>query len=86
MAKAKTTVYIDEDVFTQVRVAAARRRKRDSAIVEEALRSYLVAGVLDAIHRYQREQSLELSEEAAMELAYRELKALRNEGDRSHAA
>jgi hypothetical protein len=77
MAKAKTTVYIDQDVLRQARVAAARQGKRDSEIVEEALRGYLVGGILDAIHQYQREHRLTMSEDEAMELAYRELKAVR---------
>jgi hypothetical protein len=84
MAKAKTTIYVDEDVLRRTRVAAARRGKRDSEIVEEALRSYLLTDVLQSIWANQREQGLdELSEEAAMELAYRELKAVREERHRS---
>lgn len=83
MAKVKTTVYIDADVARQARVAAARQGKRDSEIVEEALRRYLVTGILDSIHELQQEQGLELGEEEAMELAYRALAAVRQEGDRT---
>jgi Ribbon-helix-helix protein, copG family len=77
MAKAKTTVYLDEDVLRAARVAAARSGKRDSEIVEEALRSYLAGGILDSIWAHQRNQGLELSEEEALELAYAELRAMR---------
>jgi hypothetical protein len=77
MAKAKTTVYLDEDVLRAARVAAARSGKRDSEIVEEALRNYLVGGILDSIWAHQRNQGLELSEEEALELAYTELRAMR---------
>jgi hypothetical protein len=86
MAKVKTTVYIDEGVLRQVRVAAARQGKRDSEIIEEALRSQTISGILDSIHEYQREQGLELSEEEAMELAYRELRAMRAERQSSSDA
>jgi hypothetical protein len=87
MAKVKTTVYIDEDVLRQVRVSAARQGKRDSEVIEEALRSQTIGGILDSIYEYQREQGIEpLGEEEAMELAYRELKAMRAEGGRSGAA
>jgi len=86
MAKAKTTIYLNEDVLRGMRIAAARRGKRDSEIVEEALRSYLIGGVLDSIWAHQREQGIELSEEEALELAYSELRAMREERDRSGAA
>jgi hypothetical protein len=86
VAKAKTTVYIDEDVLRRARVAAARQGKRDSEIVEAALQTYLVSGILDSIHQHQSEHGLQLGEEEAMELAYRELKAMREERDRSDAA
>jgi hypothetical protein len=54
MAKVKTTVYIDEGVLRQVRVAAARQGKRDSEIIEEALRSRTISVVLDSIHESAR--------------------------------
>lgn len=86
MAKAKTTVYLDEGVLREARVAAARLGRRDSELVEEALRSYLMRGVLESIWADQREQGLELGEEEALELAYRELRAMREERDRPSAA
>lgn len=86
VAKAKTTVYIDEDVLRRARVAAARRGKRDSEILEDALRNYLFSGVLESIWARQRDEGLELSEEEALELAYSELRAMRTERDRESAA
>jgi gamma-glutamyl:cysteine ligase YbdK (ATP-grasp superfamily) len=38
MPKARTTVTLDEDVFRAVRIKAARTGKRDSQVIEEALR------------------------------------------------
>lgn len=76
MAKAKTTVYLDEDILRATRVAAARHGKRDSEVVEEALRSYLGLEVIDRI----RSRS-NLTEEEALELAYSELRAMRAERD-----
>jgi hypothetical protein len=86
VAKTKTTVYVDEDVLRRARVAAARQGKRDSEIIEEALRRYLVTDVLAAIWGHQRAHGLELGEDEAMELAYGELKAMRAERDRDGAA
>ncbi len=86
MPKVKTTIYVDEDVLRQVRVAAARQGKRDSEIIEAALRSRTIGGILDSIHQDRHEQGIEpLGEEEALELAYRELKAMRTERDRSGA-
>ena len=39
--KRKVTLYVDEDVLRAARVRAARTDKRDSEVVEDALRSYL---------------------------------------------
>ncbi len=38
MAKARTTVSLDEDVFRAVKIKAARTGKRDSEVIEESLR------------------------------------------------
>lgn len=86
VAKAKTTVYLDQEVLRATRVAAARAGKRDSEIVEEALRRFLPRGILESIWAHQRERGLELSEEEALELAYSELHAMREERDRPSAA
>ncbi|MBV9028299.1 MAG: type II toxin-antitoxin system VapB family antitoxin, partial [Candidatus Eremiobacteraeota bacterium] len=41
MVKRKTTVDVDDELLRATRVAAARTGKRDSQVVEEALRAYL---------------------------------------------
>ena len=74
MARSKATVYLDPDVLRATRVQAARTGKRDSDVVEEALREYLGLALLDRI----RAKS-DLDEDAAMQLAYEELHAMRNE-------
>jgi hypothetical protein len=74
MARSKTTVYLDPQVLRATRVAAARAGKRDSDVVEEALREYLGLAVIDRI----RSRS-DLDEEEAMRLAYEELHAMRRE-------
>ena len=72
MAKRKTTVYVDDEVLRAARIRAARAGKRDSDIVEEALRAYLG---FDAI-RSVRARS-DLSEEQALRLANEEVHASR---------
>jgi hypothetical protein len=74
MARSKATVYLDPDVLRATRVQAARTGKRDSDVVEEALREYLGLAVVDRI----RAKS-DLDEDAAMQLAYEELHAMRRE-------
>jgi hypothetical protein len=55
------------------RIAAARAGKRDSEIVEEALRFYLGLGVVTTV----RERAADLDADAADRLAYKELHASR---------
>jgi hypothetical protein len=74
MARSKATVYLDPDVLRATRVQAARTGKRDSDVVEAALREYLGLAVVDRI----RAKS-DLDEDAALQLAYEELHALRSE-------
>jgi hypothetical protein len=74
MARTKATVYLDPDVLRAMRVHAARKGKRDSDVVEEALREYLGLSVIDRI----RSRS-DLDEDEAMRLAYEELHAMRRE-------
>jgi hypothetical protein len=45
----KVTVYLDDDLLRAARVAAARRGKRTSQVVEEALRAYLGFDLLERI-------------------------------------
>jgi hypothetical protein len=68
MARRKTTVYVEEELLRNARVAAARTGKRDSDILEEALRSYLGVDVLERVWA-----KSDLDESQALELAYDEL-------------
>jgi hypothetical protein len=68
MARKKTTVYVEEDLLRSARVLAARMGKRDSDIVEDALRSYLGVDVLERVW-----SRSDLGEKQALELAYEEL-------------
>jgi hypothetical protein len=74
VARTKATVYLDPDVLRAMRVQAAREGRRDSDVVEEALREYLGLGLLERIW-----EKADLTEEEAMELAYDELHAMRAE-------
>jgi hypothetical protein len=74
MARAKATVYLDPDVLRATRVRAARTGRRDSDIVEDALREYLGIALIDRI----RSRS-DLTAEDAERLAYEELHAARRE-------
>ena len=62
--KSRTTVTLDDDVLRAVRVKAARAGKRDSEVIEDALRRYLAFDVLDRIWA-----KADLNEEEAMQLA-----------------
>jgi hypothetical protein len=73
-AKKKVTFYLDEDVLRAARVRAARGDRRDSEIVEEALRAYLGFDVVE--RAWSRS---DLSEDEAMELAVSEVHAMRDE-------
>jgi hypothetical protein len=74
MARTKTTVYLDPDVLRAMRVAAARAGKRDSDVVEDALREFLGLALLERIW-----EKADLTEEQALQLAYDELHAMRAE-------
>jgi hypothetical protein len=64
MGKVKTTLSIDERLMRQVRVRAARTGRRDSEVLEAALREGL--GIIDRIR-----SKAQLSEEEASDLAHR---------------
>jgi len=49
MPKVRTTVTLDEQVLTAVRVRAARTGKGDSAVIEEALRHHLGLDLLERL-------------------------------------
>ena len=73
MAKERLTVYLDPEVARALRVSAARRGKRDSEVVEEALRDKLLFTALEG----SAERNLDLTEDEALELAVREQRAAR---------
>jgi hypothetical protein len=64
MAKARTTVTLDERVLRAVRVKAARTGRRDSDVIEEALRRDLG---LDLVERLWA--AADLPEDEAVRLA-----------------
>jgi Ribbon-helix-helix protein, copG family len=75
MPKTRTTLTLDEDVFRAVKVKAARTGKRDSQVIEEALRRDLGLGALEDIWA-----RVEPAPEAeALRLANAELHAMREE-------
>ena len=64
MAKARTTVTLDEQVLRAVRVTAARTGRRDSDVIEEALRRHLGFDLLERIW-----ENADLDEAEALALA-----------------
>jgi hypothetical protein len=67
-------VYLDGEVLRATRVMAARTGRRDSDIVEDALRRYLGIGILEQVWA---RSPRDLSDDEALELANRELHELR---------
>lgn len=72
--KKKVTVYVDEDVMRAARVRAARTDRRDSEVVEDALRAYLGFDVVAGVWARSG-----LGEDEAMRLAVDETHAVRAE-------
>lgn len=64
MPKIRTTVTLDEGVLRAVRVTAARAGRRDSEVIEEALRRDLGLDVLERIWA-----TADLNEDDAMAVA-----------------
>ena len=64
MPKVRTTLTIDQDVLRAVRVRAARLGRRDSDVIEEAVRQQLG---LDVLRRAW--EAADLGEDEAMALA-----------------
>jgi len=62
--KKKVTLYVDAEVMRAARVRAARTERRDSEVVEEALRAYLGFDVLGSVWARST-----LTEDQAMALA-----------------
>jgi hypothetical protein len=77
MARKKTTVYLEEGLLRQTKVAAARGGKHEYEIIEAALQRYLGLEVVDRV--WARNAGKPLSPEQAIALAYEELDALRAE-------
>ncbi len=77
MAKVKTTMYVDQDVLREIRVAAARRGRPVSELIDDALRESTLTGLLERVWA----RNADLSEADAMELANSELRAMRVERD-----
>jgi len=77
VAKVKTTMYLDEDVLREFRVAAARGGRSVSQLIEDALRESTLMGMLERVWA----RNADLSEEDAIALANSELQAMRAERD-----
>jgi gamma-glutamyl:cysteine ligase YbdK (ATP-grasp superfamily) len=75
MSKTRTTVSLEEDVFRAVKIKAARTGKRDSEVIEEALRRDLG---LDALAQLWAKIT-PAPEDEGLKLAYDELHAMREE-------
>lgn len=78
--KRKVTVYLDPDVVRATKVRAARTDKRDSEVVEEALRVHLGMKALG-----EAQAMSTLGWEEALELANAELHAARRQRRRARA-
>ena len=72
MPKTRTTLTIDDDVLRAVKVRAARTGKRDSEVIEEAVRGALGLDLLDRIW-----EGTDMSPDEAMELALEAQRAAR---------
>ena len=75
MSKTRTTVTLDDDVFRAVKIKAARTGKRDSQVIQEALRRDL--GLDDLAEIWAKVTPA--TEEDGMDLAADELRAMRKE-------
>ena len=76
MARRKTTVYIDEELLTAATVAAARSRKHEYEVFEDALRRHL--GLQEVVERVWSGLGTDApSEEESLRLAHEELAAVR---------
>lgn len=75
MSKTRTTVTLDDDVFRAVKIKAARTGKRDSQVIEEAIRRDL--GLDDLAELWAKVTPA--TEEEGMALATDELRAMRKE-------
>ena len=81
MPKVRTTVTLDERVLRAVRVKAARSGRRDSEVIEDALRRDLGFDVLDRIW-----EKADMDPDEALRLAVEEQHAARREQRRAKRA
>lgn len=72
--KRKVTVYLDPEVARAAKVRAARLDKRDSEVIEDALRAHLGIAALDEAQGLST-----LGEDEALKLADEEVHAARRE-------
>jgi predicted transcriptional regulator len=85
MAKKKTTVYLDSEVLTATKAAALTSHRSESAVIEDALRSYLRSGHGDAVRDELGEllarvaSTSDLDEDTALAQAVMEVRATRRE-------
>jgi hypothetical protein len=78
MARRKTTVYIDDELLTAAKVAAARAHKHEYEIFEEALRRHL--GLQEVVERvWAGLGDNALKEDEAQRVAVTEQRATRGE-------
>ncbi len=82
MAKDRLTIYLDPEVAQALRVSAARRKMKDSELVEEALRDKLLFTLLDRISA----RASDLTDDEAMELALQAQREVREERRRREQA
>jgi hypothetical protein len=75
MAKTRTTVTLDEEVFRAVKIKAARTGKRDSQVIEESLRRDLGLEALEDLWG----RVTPVSERDGIALAEAELHTMRKE-------
>lgn len=85
MAKQKTTIYLHPDILIATKAAALTSSRTESAVVEDALRSYLrgergenikdeLQELFDRVARMS-----DLDEDAALQMAVEEVRAVRRE-------
>ena len=85
MAKKKTTVYLDSDVLTAAKAIALTSNRSESAVIEDAMRSYLRSGRGDAVRGELGElldrvaSASDLDEDAALAQAVTEVRVVRRE-------
>jgi Bacterial antitoxin of type II TA system, VapB len=87
VSKRKTTLYIDDDVMTAAKMTAVATRRSESALVEDALRTYLGEGRAEAaradlravLDRLAAQNLDDLTDDEAMQIAVEEVRTVRAE-------